>query len=441
MSATNPATPPGTPAAAPAAPAGAAPAAVPGAVPVAPAAPQTLGVVLYVDDEEQALKYFKKAFGKSFEVLTAPNVDEAIALLQREHARVNVLATDHRMPGKTGVELLAHVKQNWPHIVRILMTAYADKDSAIESVNSGAVFKYLTKPIDLAQTKQVLIDAMGVAKSAQARDAALSDRGSMIERMIVADRVRTTAAVASGVSHHMRNSLTAMSCFFEVLGEKVAAAKKAAESAGSAGSAGSENDAYLGELLELANKERDRLVGMIQQVESRGGRPKFTFASKIDVAELVAAACAASGVTPIAAEVPNGLATLAVDAEAVGRMLRTLIVNAQRYSPSGATVRVTVEGPVSYWNSTAVRIRVLGHGTWEQSDVEAFFTPFAITTKHPDDIGLELLDAFRTATGHEGDLVAHARGPNGPGFEIHLPLDPAAVKRATLVDGELKLAV
>jgi CheY-like chemotaxis protein len=439
MSATNPANPPGPAAAAPAAAVGAALAAAPAAAAAAaPAAPQTLGVVLYVDDEEQALKYFKKAFGKSFEILTAPSVDEAIALLQREQARVNVLATDHRMPGKTGVELLAHVKQNWPHIVRIMMTAYADKDSAIEAVNSGSVFKYLTKPIDLAQTKQVLIDAMNVAKSAQARDAALSDRGSMIERMIVADRVRTTAAVASGVSHHMRNSLTAMSCFFEELGEKVAAAKKAAEGAGGAGA---ENDAYLGELLELANKERDRLVGMIQQVESRGGRPTFTFANKVDVADLISAAATASGVTPISTEVPKGLATLAVDADAVGRMLRALIVNAQRYSPKGATVRVTVEGPVSYWNSTGVRIRVLGEGTWEQSDVEAFFTPFAITTKHPDDIGLELLDAFRTATGHEGDLVAHARGPNGPGFEIHLPLDPGTVKRATLVDGELKLAV
>jgi CheY-like chemotaxis protein len=391
-----------------------------------------------VDDEEQALKYFKKAFGKSFEILTAGNVDEAMALLQREHARVSVLASDHRMPGKTGVELLAHVKQHWPHIVRILMTAYADKDSAIESVNSGAVYKYLTKPLDLAQTKQVLIDAMQVAKSAQARDAALNDRGSMIERMIVADRVRTTAAVANGVSHHMRNSLTAMSCFFEELGDKIAAAKKAAE--GKAG-ADAESDAYLGELLELANKERDRLVGMMREVESRGRRPSFQWTSRVDVAELVSAAAAASGVAPVSADVPKGVATLAVDAEAVGRMLRALLVNAQRYSPKGATVRVTVQGPVGYWNTTAVRIRVLGEGTWEQSDVDSFFTPFAITTKHPDDIGLELLDAFRTATGHEGDLVAHAAGPNGPGFEIHLPLDPATVKRATLVDGELKLAV
>jgi CheY-like chemotaxis protein len=414
------------------------PANVPGPAAAAPAAAQVLGVMLYVDDEEQALKYFKKAFGKSFEVLTACNVDEAIALLNREQARVNVLLTDHRMPGKTGVELLSHVKQNWPHIVRMLVTAYADKDSAIESVNSGAVYKYLTKPIDLAQTKQVLIDAMNVAQSAKARDVALSDRGSMIERMIVADRVRTTAAVANGVSHHMRNSLTAMSCFFEELGEKVAAAKKAAE--GKTG-ADAENDTYLNDLLELANKERDRLVGMMREVESRGGRPKFQWTSRVDVADLISAAAAASGVTPVNADVPKGLATLAVDAEAVGRMLRALVVNAQRYSPKDATVRVSVEGPVNYWNTTAVRIRVLGEGAWEQSDVDSFFTPFAITTKHPDDIGLELLDAFRTATGHEGDLVAHAGGPNGPGFEIHLPLDPATVKRPTLVDGELKLAV
>jgi hypothetical protein len=63
MSATHPATPPGSPAAAPAPIAPVAPATAATAAAAAAAAPQLLGVVLYVDDEEQALKYFKKAFG------------------------------------------------------------------------------------------------------------------------------------------------------------------------------------------------------------------------------------------------------------------------------------------------------------------------------------------------------------------------------------------
>src|SRR3954471_21542200 len=93
--------------------------------------------ILYVDDEEQALKYFKKAYANTFPVLTAPSVDEALKVLEAEHAQVGILLSDHRMPGKTGVELLATVKDKWPHIMRILVTAYADMESAILAVNSG----------------------------------------------------------------------------------------------------------------------------------------------------------------------------------------------------------------------------------------------------------------------------------------------------------------
>jgi K+-sensing histidine kinase KdpD len=321
-----------------------------------------------------------------------------------------------------------------------MVTAYADMESAIAAVNSGAVYKYLTKPIDLAQTKQVLTDAMAAFAAAKQRDAALNDQGSMMQRMIVADRVRSMAALATGVSHHVRNSLTAMNCFFEELGEKVSAAVAAKGAAGAGPFAVGGDNGYLDELLALANKERERLVGMVRDVEARGARPKFNHETTVDLAELVTTAATTAGV-PVQVDVAAGVATVHADAPAMTRMLQTLIVHAQRYSTKGATVRITAEAPVPHWNTTGVRLRILGDGAWEQADVDAFFTPFAITTKTPGDVGLELLDAFQTALGHEADLVAHRAAPAGPGFEVHLPLDPATVRRPALVDGQLKMAV
>src|SRR5438270_11784810 len=98
--------------------------------------------ILYVDDEEQALKYFRKGFSGEYAILTAPGVPQALALLEKEHARVGVILSDHRMGAHTGVELLGKVRQAWPDIVRILVTAYSDVGSAIDSVNTGAVYKY-----------------------------------------------------------------------------------------------------------------------------------------------------------------------------------------------------------------------------------------------------------------------------------------------------------
>ena len=110
--------------------------------------------ILYVDDEEQALKYFKKGLEKDFQILTAPNAEQAMAILGREAERIAVVISDHRMPGRTGVEFLTELKHKWPSIVRILITAYAGIDNAIAAINSGAIYRYITKPANLKELQR-----------------------------------------------------------------------------------------------------------------------------------------------------------------------------------------------------------------------------------------------------------------------------------------------
>jgi CheY-like chemotaxis protein len=315
--------------------------------------------VLYVDDEEQALKYFKKAFGKSFDVLTAVSVDEALGVLATRHADIGIVLTDHRMPGRTGVELLAAVKASWPATVRIMVTAYADVESAVGAVNSGAVYKYLTKPMDLPLTKRVLTEAMAGFVEAKDCAAVVADKGELFERAIVADRVRNAARMASGVSHHVRNSLTAVNCFFEEMRDRVTAAGAGRTGAAAAAAA---DDEYLDQLLVLADQERVRLVGMISDVEARGVRRSFKFDAPLDLAEVVARAAAAASSAPraagrplnVSAEVPPGTASVAVDVAAVVQMLGTLIVYAERYSPAGSALRVVADGLMPMYGAPAV---------------------------------------------------------------------------------------
>jgi K+-sensing histidine kinase KdpD len=219
------------------------------------------------------------------------------------------------------------------------------------------------------------------------------------------------------------------------MGEKVAASRT-----GEPGAAGG-NDEYLDQLLQLADQERMRLVGMISDVEARGARRNFQYSDQIDLAELVARAVTSAYLTVkpsgrtlnVSVEVPPGAASVAVDAAAVVRMLGTLIVHADLYSPKDSVIRVVADGLMPYWGTAAARLRILGAGpAWKDEDVATFFTPFSITTAAPNDVGLDLLDAFQTALGHEGDIVAHAAAPAGPGFEVRLPLNPTAVRRPTL---------
>ncbi len=70
--------------------------------------------ILYVDDETQALKYFRKALEKDFEILTAENVAEAEEVLKEHGEQIGILVCDQRMPGERGTDLLARVRKDRP---------------------------------------------------------------------------------------------------------------------------------------------------------------------------------------------------------------------------------------------------------------------------------------------------------------------------------------
>jgi len=112
--------------------------------------------VLYVDDEELARKYFARAVESDFTVLTAPGVDEALEILAQPDSDIDVLVTDYRMPGRVGGELLRQVERDYPHLVRILVTAYADKEVLLETINGGDIFRILEKPLDTGTVRHAL---------------------------------------------------------------------------------------------------------------------------------------------------------------------------------------------------------------------------------------------------------------------------------------------
>ena len=119
--------------------------------------------VVYVDDEELARKYFARAAGSDYEVLLASGADDAMSILRREGARVAVLVTDFRMPDRHGDDLMRQVSEEYPHVVRILVTAYAENHALLEAVTSGGVFRILEKPLGVAIVREVLASAITAA--------------------------------------------------------------------------------------------------------------------------------------------------------------------------------------------------------------------------------------------------------------------------------------
>jgi two-component system response regulator PhcR len=130
--------------------------------------------VLYVDDEAASRKWFAREFGDEFTVATAGGADEALAMLDERGHDIAVLVTDYRMPERDGMKLLRAVQNDYRHVVRLLATAYAEREVAIAAVNQGKVMRILEKPLDGECTREALREAMDLYRS-QALERAMNE--------------------------------------------------------------------------------------------------------------------------------------------------------------------------------------------------------------------------------------------------------------------------
>jgi len=151
--------------------------------------------LLFVDDEPQVLKALKRIFiDEDYRILTACDAEEALRLLASEP--VQLIISDHRMPGKTGAQLLGEVRERWPETIRIMLTGYADVQSIMGAVNEGSVYKFITKPwndedlrltVSLALQQYVLLqENRRLRDLTRKQKAKLSNFSSMLENSQVA---------------------------------------------------------------------------------------------------------------------------------------------------------------------------------------------------------------------------------------------------------------
>ncbi len=116
--------------------------------------------ILFVDDDEMSRTHFARAIQGLYPVHLARNADEAIEILEEHGADIAVLVTDFRMPVSNGDQLLREAAQRYPRIVRILVTAYADKDMLLRTVNTGGVFRIIEKPLRIETVRETLREAI-----------------------------------------------------------------------------------------------------------------------------------------------------------------------------------------------------------------------------------------------------------------------------------------
>ena len=113
--------------------------------------------LLYVDDEEHNLISFEATFRKEYKVHTAKSAEDGIAAMREND--IKLVITDQRMPDMTGIQFLEKIAPEYPDTIRMILTGFSDIGVIIEAINSGRVFRYITKPWDENELRMTIENA------------------------------------------------------------------------------------------------------------------------------------------------------------------------------------------------------------------------------------------------------------------------------------------
>ncbi|MDD9933173.1 MAG: hybrid sensor histidine kinase/response regulator [Myxococcales bacterium] len=369
--------------------------------------------ILFVDDEAQNLVAFRYAMEDEFEVLTAGGGQEALELLRKHD--VAVMMTDQRMPEMTGVELCAHASEEYPDVVRIIVTAYADIHAAIDAINEGQVSRYVVKPWrndELSEVLQTAVELVHVQRTM--RDMEL--------RLLHGGQAQVAQVVRDEFIHELTNPLGALNLTLEHAMESLLSANAQL-------AAGSEDlDRLRKTLNDAVTSQRDALevVGEMNEMAARlrRGERHARRGASCDAARVVDATVRilrpelerVADVDLVLEQAPS----VRLDASALGRAVLNLLLNAVQAIESlpGQPHRITA------WVGCAggeglIRVTDTGGGV-DDGDHVKIFEPYFTTKDGGTGLGLSVV---RETVEDVGGQIAVRNGPEGGAvFEIRLPI-------------------
>ena len=386
--------------------------------------PDARPLVLYVDDEPGNRIVFEQSLNDEFRIQTASDGQAALEIL--EASEVAVVITDMRMPGMTGDQLLAIVKEKWPSVIRVVITAYSDIEPILRAINEGLVARYVVKPWQLDEL--VLLLHWAIEAWTFGRESAALQR-----RLLETERLATLGSVAGAVVHDLNQPLAGLVINSDRLVEVAEAAAYLRPLLGGARPA-PQDRAKLEELAEeLPDLARDLHENAVHLREVTAGLSQFLYARpsdapppSIDPLPLVKNAIAVCHDIAVRARgliVYDGPATLPkvrIGATELTQVLINLVANAAqaliaRGKPDGR-VNLTVRA-----DNALVTFRIKDDGVGMSPDVLAKVgTPFFTTRK--EGIGLGLAQVQRLVGKSGGSFKIESEPGAGTTVTFTLPI-------------------
>jgi two-component system, probable response regulator PhcQ len=386
--------------------------------------------ILYVDDEEKSLKYFNRAFSDQFTIYTASNAQEGLKLLEEHKDEIGLLMTDQRMPGEKGVWLLEKARQLRPRIIRVLATAYADMEAAIAAVNTGAIYKYVTKPWDPPALENTLKRGLEFFLVQRERDELLREKMSVLHNMMIADRLVSLGLLAAGLSHHIRNSLVAVKTFLDLAPAKLEEEKMDMN--------GLRNPDFWKEYYHNVQGQIGRINNLLKDLWTASEKPAFEFGDQVQLRAVISEAVAqlkdglASKNITIENSVPETLPLLNVDKPKFQRLFELLLKDEIASLPAGSRVAFSAASlSTSRADNPEIQIQMSDNGPGLPKEaLRVVFDPFVVRSDSPMEYGIHLMACYFIVHHHGGRIDARSEPNQGTTFTLRLPVNPTKAPSA-----------
>ena len=377
--------------------------------------------ILVVDDEPRAVELLVRTLRKEARVDAA---DSAASAWERfQTVDYDLVISDQRMPGMSGIDLLSRVAEHDDHVGRVLLTGYSDLEVTIEAINRGRVHAYLHKPcspqdlrvvtrsvlerVNLGRENKRLLEVV-TAQNDQLTEA-LRSLGSAQHRVVRSERLAAIGKMIAMIVHDLRSPIALIRSSGSELesGTEAAGLPELAERSREVIEEADRMQRMCSELLEVSRassspteREMDHLDGLVGSALAHITQPAGHQGVQVDF-DL------------------QSDAELILDGDAISRALRNLANNALEAMPDGGVLRIDTRRES---NEAIIRITDTGRGIPKEI-ADQLFEPF-VTSNKPGGSGLGLAIVRKIIEDHDGtiELDKEAGSADGTTFTVRLPL-------------------
>jgi len=294
-------------------------------------------------------------------------------------------------------------------------------DAAIAAVNTGAIYKYVTKPWDPPQLENTIKRGLEFFMVQRERDQLLREKMSVLHNMMIADRVVSLGLLAAGLSHHIRNALVAVKTFLDLAPAKMEEEKVDLDSL--------RNPDFWKGYYKNVQGQIDRINNMLKDLWTASEKPAFEFTDRVQLRKVVAETIdalkdgfAAKSIQ-VENNIPESLPAMNVDKPKFYRLFELLLKDEIASLPVGSHIVLAASQVVADNREIQVQVSDNGPGLPKEA-LRLVFDPFVVRSDSPMEYGIHLMACFFIVHHHGGHIDARSEAGQGTTFTLHLPTNP-----------------